>query len=39
MHDKRNVVCPRFFPKIADEWLDDMPKVTALILDQAVSLY
>jgi S-adenosylmethionine synthetase len=25
--------------KIADEWLDDMPKVTALILDQAVSLY
>ena len=25
--------------KIADEWLGNMPKVTALILDQAVSLY
>lgn len=25
--------------KIADEWLENMPKVTALILDQAVSLY
>jgi len=25
--------------KIANEWLGDMPKVTALILDQAVSLY
>ena len=25
--------------KIANEWLGNMPKVTALILDQAVSLY